>query len=77
MNWVDKLKIALLENNLSKAFALVESCPFVEGDGTDLETLQTAQELIFQTLERLKEAQGALGVQMRQLRAAQRFLDIS
>ncbi|WP_104757739.1 hypothetical protein [Helicobacter salomonis] len=76
-NWVDKLKIALLENDLPRASALVESCPFKEGDGIDLETLQVARELISQTLQRLRNEQQALGVQMRQLKVAQRFVEIS
>ncbi|WP_120953053.1 hypothetical protein [Helicobacter sp. L8] len=77
MNWVDKLKVALLQDDLSKALALIESCPFQPGDGTDLETLQKAKELIAQTLARLQAEQRALGAQMRQLKVAQRFLEIS
>nr|WP_247598867.1 hypothetical protein [Helicobacter salomonis] len=66
-----------MEDDLPKASVLVEAFPFEEGDGTDLETLQVARELILQTLQKLKDEQQALGVQMRQLRAAQRFLEIS
>ncbi|WP_104710960.1 hypothetical protein [Helicobacter felis] len=78
MNWVDELKIALLENNLEKAGALVENCPFLENaQQADLETLQVAKELIAQTIARLQEAQQHLGVQMRQLKAARRFMEIA
>ncbi|WP_121022555.1 hypothetical protein [Helicobacter vulpis] len=77
MNWVDSLKVALLQNDLPGAFALVERCPFQPGDGTDLETLQQAKELIAQTLQRLQTEQQNLGAQMRQLKVAQRFLEIS
>ncbi|WP_104749242.1 hypothetical protein [Helicobacter cynogastricus] len=77
MNWVDELKIALLENNLEKAGVLVENCPFLENAQADLETLQIARELITQTIARLQEAQQQLGLQMRQLKAARRFMEIS
>lgn len=77
MNWVDELKIALLEGNTQKAFRLVEDCPLLEQGCADLETLKTAQALIATTIQRLQEEQQALGVQMRQLKAAQRFLEIS
>ncbi|WP_104637927.1 hypothetical protein [Helicobacter bizzozeronii] len=77
MNWVDELKIALLENNTRKAFKLIESCPLMEQGCNDLETLECAKALIATTIERLQEEQQALGAQMRQLKAAQRFLEIS
>ncbi|BCZ19141.1 hypothetical protein NHP190012_07830 [Helicobacter sp. NHP19-012] len=77
MNWVDELKIALLENNLERASFLVETCPFLSEPCTDLEALQSAKTLIATTIERLQEQQRALSAQMRQLKAAQKFLEIS
>ncbi|TSA85614.1 hypothetical protein [Helicobacter mehlei] len=77
MNWVDELKIALLENNTQKAFKLVEECPLLKEGCSDLPTLETAKALISTTIERLQEEQQTLGVQMRQLKVAQRFLEIS
>ncbi|WP_233705181.1 hypothetical protein [Helicobacter bizzozeronii] len=76
MNWVDELKIALLENNTQKAFNLVVDAPLVL-QGASLETLEVAKVLIATTIERLHEEQQALSNQMRQLKAAQRFLEIS
>ncbi|BDQ27531.1 hypothetical protein [Helicobacter heilmannii] len=77
MNWVDDLKIALLENNLERASLLIETCPFLSEPCTDLEVLQSAKTLIATTIERLQAEQRTLGVQMRQLKAAQKFLEIS
>ncbi|WP_285657902.1 hypothetical protein [Helicobacter bizzozeronii] len=76
MNWVDELKITLLENNTQKAFKLVADAPLVL-QGASLETLEIAKALIATTIERLQEEQQTLGAQMRQLKAAQRFLEIS
>ncbi|BEG56530.1 hypothetical protein NHP21005_02180 [Helicobacter sp. NHP21005] len=77
MNWVDELKVALLENNLERASFLVETCPFLSSPCTDLETLQSARTLIATTIERLQVEQRTLGAQMRQLKAAQKFLEVS
>ncbi|BDQ29118.1 hypothetical protein [Helicobacter ailurogastricus] len=76
MNWLDELKIALVENNLERASFLVETCPFLNDPCHDLEVLQSAGALIATTIERLQEEQRTLGAQMRQLKAAQKFLEI-
>ncbi|WP_163498768.1 hypothetical protein [Helicobacter suis] len=77
MNWADELKIALLEDNLEKASYLVETCPFLDHSCLDLEVLESAKTLIGITIERLKQKQQTLALQMRQLKTTQKFLEIS
>lgn len=72
MNWVDSLKIALLEKNTQKAYNLVISLP---KDLNGLEEMLVAQELISQAIEMLETEQEGLKKQMLQIKMAKKFLE--
>ena len=51
-NWIDNLKIALLENNVDEALKLSLNVP---DDFGSMEELLEARELVSQNIDRLKE----------------------
>ncbi|ANV97577.1 hypothetical protein BBW65_01575 [Helicobacter enhydrae] len=72
MNWLDGLKIALLEENAQKAFEISSNLP-KEGFA-NLEEMLQARELIAQTTDLLKREKEKLRIAMQQIRTAQKFL---
>lgn len=73
MNWLDSLKIALLENNTQRAYELVIDIP--KDTFKDMDELLMAQELISQTIEMLERDQESLKKQMLQIKMAKKFLE--
>ncbi|MDO7253378.1 hypothetical protein [Helicobacter cappadocius] len=73
MNWLDSLKIALLEQNTQRAYELVVNIP--KDSFKDMEELLVAQELISQTIEMLEGDQENLKKQMLQVKMAKKFLE--
>lgn len=72
MNWLDELKIALLEKDLVKAFEMSTHLP---SEGFDqLDDMLQAQELITQTIYLLKQEKEKIRIAMQQIRIAQKFL---
>lgn len=72
MNWLDSLKVALLQNDLSKAFEISTNLP---GEGFDsLDEMLQARELIAQTTYLLKQEKERVRIAMQQIRTAQKFL---
>lgn len=72
MNWLDNLKVALLNHDLSSAYDLSTNLP-QEGFSSLDEMLQ-AKELIAQTTELLQKEREKLRIAMQQVRTAQKFL---
>ena len=72
MNWLDNLKIALLQEDSQRAFALCSNLP-QEGFASLDEMLQ-ARELISQTKELLIREKEKVRIAMQQIRTAQKFL---
>lgn len=72
MNWLDSLKIALLQEDSQKAFTLCSNLP-QEGFASLDEMLQ-ARELIAQTKELLIKEKEKVRIAMQQIRTAQKFL---
>lgn len=75
MNWLDKLKIALLEGNDQLAFSIVENLPKHLINASHEEHLQ-ALELIAQTKALLESKQFKARLDMEQITAAKKFLEI-
>lgn len=73
MNWLDKLKIALLQNDTQRAYELVIDIP--KDTFKDMDELLMAQELISQTIEMLQKDQENLKKQMLQIKMAKKFLE--
>lgn len=72
MNWLDSLKIALLQEDCKKAFELSTNLPS-EGFQS-LEEMLMAREMIAQTTELLKKEKERVRIAMQQIRTAQKFL---
>ena len=72
MNWHDKLKIAILEQNTQEAYELIINIPQAL---TTMEELLSAQELISQGIEMLEKDKLDLQRQMLQIKLAQKFLE--
>ncbi|WP_027327257.1 hypothetical protein [Helicobacter pametensis] len=72
MNWLDSLKIALLQEDAQRAFEISTNLP-EEGFG-DLEEMLQARELISQTTALLKQEKEKVRIAMQQIRVAQKFL---
>ena len=72
MNWHDKLKIAILEQNTQEAYELIINIPQTL---TTMEELLSAQELISQGIEMLEKDKLDLQRQMLQVKLAQKFLE--
>lgn len=72
MNWLDSLKVALLQEDSQKAFEISTNLPS-EGF-KDLEEMLQARELISQTTELLRQEKEKVRIAMQQIRTAQKFL---
>lgn len=72
MNWHDKLKVAILEQNTQEAYELIINIPQTL---TTMEELLSAQELISQGIEMLEKDKLDLQRQMLQIKLAQKFLE--
>lgn len=72
MNWLDSLKIALLQEDSQRAFELSSNLPS-EGFRS-LEEMLMAREMIAQTTELLKKEKERVRIAMQQIRTAQKFL---
>lgn len=76
MNWHDKLKVALLNQDDKSAFALVSNLPKNLAQAQLEEKLQ-ALELISQTKRLLESKQLQVRINMEQIKAAKKFLENS
>lgn len=76
MNWHDKLKVALLNQDDKSAFALVSNLPENLAQAPLEEKLQ-ALELISQTKRLLESKQLQVRINMEQIKAAKKFLENS
>lgn len=72
MNWLDSLKIALLQKDALRAFELSTNLPSAGFDSLD-EMLQ-ARELISQAADLLRQEKERVRIAMQQIRTAQKFL---
>lgn len=72
MNWLDDLKIALLQEDAQKAFEISAELP-KEGF-KNLEEMLQARELIAQTTDLLRREKERVRIAMQQIRTAQKFL---
>lgn len=73
MNWHDKLKIAILNNDTQMAYQLIIDIP--KENLTTMEELLSAQALISQGIEMLERDKQELQKQMLQIKLAQKFLE--
>ncbi len=71
MNWLDSLKIAIIQKDSDKAFELTQNLPQFES----LEDMLEAQELISQVITLLEEDKEETKKQMQQIKAAKKFLE--
>ncbi|OBV30169.1 hypothetical protein BKN38_00710 [Helicobacter sp. CLO-3] len=69
--WLDSMKIALIQKDSAKAYALIESMP---PTFDTLEEMLQARELIAQVLELLEKEKEHTRIQMLQIQAAKKFL---
>lgn len=76
MNWHDKLKVALLNEDDQAAFALVDNIPDNLQDSSLEDKLQ-ALELIRQTKSLLESKQLRVKINMEQIKAAKKFIENS
>lgn len=76
MNWHDKLKVALLNEDEQAAFALVDNIPDNLQDSSLEDKLQ-ALELIRQTKLLLESKQLRVKINMEQIKAAKKFIENS
>lgn len=75
MSWLDKLKIALLEQKDQVAFNLATNLP-QELQNTSLDEKLQALELIAQTKALLESKQLQIRIHMEHIKAAKKFLEI-
>lgn len=73
MNWHDKLKVAILNNNTQEAYQLIINIP--KENLKTMEDLLSAQALISQGIEMLERDKQELQKQMLQIKLAQKFLE--
>lgn len=74
MNWHDRLKVALLNEDDEVAFSLVSNLP-KELKDSPLEYKLQALELIHQTKLLLESKQLKIKINMEQIKAAKKFLE--
>ena len=74
MNWLDKLKVALLEQNEQVAYSLIENLP-TDLQSAPLEDKLQALELIAQTKALLESSQLKTRINMEQIKAAKKFFE--
>ena len=63
MSWLDSLKVAILQKDAQRAFALIQTLP---ESFDDIETMLQARELIAQVLDLLEEEKNHIRIQMLQ-----------
>ncbi|RDU73531.1 hypothetical protein CQA57_04945 [Helicobacter anseris] len=73
MNWHDKLKVAILNNNTQEVYQLIVDIP--KENLKTIEDLLSAQTLISQGIEMLERDKQELQKQMLQIKLAQKFLE--
>ncbi len=80
-NWIDSLKIALLESNSQKAFELTQNLPFhseyfLQNSNNQIftEYLDIAKELIAQCITLLQNNQEETRIQLDKIRQMRKFL---
>lgn len=69
MSWLDSLKVAILQKDAQRAFALIQTLP---ESFDDIETMLQARELIAQVLDLLEEEKNHIRIQMLQIKAAKK-----
>lgn len=74
MSWLDSLKVAILQKDVQRAFALIQTLP---ESFDDIETMLQARELIAQVLDLLEEEKNHIRIQMLQIKAAKKFIEIN
>lgn len=74
MSWLDSLKVAILQKDAQRAFALIQTLP---ESFDDIETMLQARELIAQVLDLLEEEKNHIRIQMLQIKAAKKFIEIN
>nr|WP_199768955.1 hypothetical protein [Helicobacter cetorum] len=71
---LDSFKIALLEQNSQKAFALIEGISLEQLQDLDLDMLLRLKEMIAQSIELLHKDKNTLQMQMQKAKNIQKFL---
>lgn len=74
MSWLNGLKIALVQKDARKAFAYIQELP---ESFDNLEDMLQARELIAQVITLLEEEKNHTRIQMLQIKAAKKFLEIN
>lgn len=74
MSWLDSLKVAILQKDAQRAFALIQTLP---ESFDDIETMLQARELIAQVLDLLEEEKNHIRIQMLQIKAAKKIIEIN
>lgn len=73
MNWHDRLKVAILNNDVQGSYRLITDIP--KESLRTMEDLLSAQTLISQVIEMLERDKQELQKQMLQIKLAQKFLE--
>lgn len=80
-DWIDSLKIAILESNIEKSYELTQNLPFSQdiieqskNDAELFECLMIAKELIGQTIAMLENNKEMTRQQLEKMRQAKKFL---
>lgn len=73
MNWLNELKVAILNADTDRAYQLIVNIPLKEF--SDLDEMLDAQALIAQGIELLEKDKQEHHKQMLQIKLAQKFLD--
>ncbi|AFI04232.1 hypothetical protein [Helicobacter cetorum] len=71
---IDSFKIALLEQNSQKAFALVDEISLEQIQNLDLDKLLRLKEMIAQSIELLQKDKNTIQNQMQKAKNIQKFL---
>ena len=74
MSWLDSLKVAIIQKDTQKAFAHIQALP---ESFDDIEEMLQARELIAQVLDLLEEEKSHIRIQMLQITAAKKFIEIN
>lgn len=76
--WIDSLKIAIINKDTQSAFSLTQQLPDfnkVENEQEKLESLKIANELIYQTIQLLKQDQDNIRDKINKIKQAKKFFD--
>lgn len=74
MSWLNSLKVAIIQKDTQKAFAHIQTLP---ESFDDIEEMLQARELIAQVLDLLEEEKSHIRIQMLQIKAAKKFIEIN